>query len=145
MHNEAQAPEKINVVLIAEDNKAIQDMLVDMIGESDKTLEVIQCMSMDDALDAFTKHLPRLKLILIDGNMPQRRGSGISSTIPLAKLMRKNFSGVMVAISGDEAATMQLAQAGCDHAIDKTLVTHLIALMKKLLGPPPRDIVRQAE
>ena len=123
-------------VLIAEDDRNIQDMLSEMIADSDSSLEIIRCLSIEDALRDFHENLPRIKLILVDGNMPQKTGMRTTSTVPMAKLMRNEFKGTMVAISGDEAATMALAKAGCDHAIDKTMMTNLIALMKQLLLPP---------
>lgn len=123
------------VVLVVEDD-----------GDVREALSEIFCAIGYATLEASTQEVARKHLaagaplctVLLDGNVPEKEGEVEKSTVPLARLLRGIFHGLVVAIPADEDRLRELlavlAPGGRTVGLRKPI--NLDALEKALNLPP---------
>jgi CheY-like chemotaxis protein len=110
-------------ILLVEDNRTIISTVKLSLAN---IAEVLAAETVEEARLMFAQN-PDIVLIAMDG----RLHSGHIETVELTREIRSQFSGVMVAISGDYEAQKLLIEAGCDRHCYKG---QIIPFLTKWLG-----------
>lgn len=111
-------------ILIVDDNEEMQRALKRSLAND---YVLLQSLTIEEARRLYQENAD-IALIVMDGCVP---GDEIN-TLPLVREFRQNFSGPIIANSGNPDYQQQLLAAGCSHLPENKMF--VIKLIKKLLS-----------
>jgi len=83
-------------------------------------VDIFTAVSILEAEEALTTH-PDIAVIVMDAQLPEYTGS-----LVVRIRMQRNFSGHMIAASGNELLRRALVRAGCNHECEKDHVPNKV-------------------
>ena len=105
-------------VLIIEDDRMHQTNYTDALGER---VVLLSAFTVEEGERLFLQH-PDIDLVVMDACVP----GDDPTTFPLTCLIRKTFSGPMIAASSNPKLRQELMQHGCDYESEKRGVPRIV-------------------
>ncbi|MEO6077708.1 MAG: response regulator [Candidatus Andersenbacteria bacterium] len=103
-------------VLIIEDSPEAHSLFTQTLGN---IAIILSAQTLEEAKALFTQHSKDISIIVVDGCVP----GNTLNTIPLIRMIRKTFTGPMIAASSRPAFREEMVEAGCTHQATKWKVS----------------------
>jgi DNA-binding response OmpR family regulator len=114
-------------VLIIEDSPEAHDIFTRRLKDN---VIILPAQTLEEAEALFTQHGKDISIIVVDGCVP----GNVLNTIPLIRMMRKTFTGPIIASSSRPAFREEMVAAGCTHQAQKLDVPAEILKLLPTLG-----------
>ncbi len=114
------------IVLVIEDNS----LMIEIFKLTMPFVEIISAQTKEEGRKILEKHLDDAFLVALDACVPGREAN---TQDLLKEILKKNFKGHIVSISGDPIYREEYLELGCTHACNKQ---NLQAFIRGLLNLP---------